>query len=120
MQAAEVARIEAAIELAKELNRVPDPVLRSRLPGDDFGKTATLIDTVGQLRGNLKQLVERLNQLRKTLASNGGPPLTLPPESDRGEMAANATLALRAAEDASMRLGKVIQAYDGGKSVYAH
>lgn len=40
------------------------------------------------------------------------------PPPDRGEMAANATLAYRHLEDASMRLGKVIQAYDGGVSVY--
>jgi hypothetical protein len=38
--------------------------------------------------------------------------------ADRGEMLANATLAYRHLEDARMRLGKVIQAYDGGVSVY--
>jgi hypothetical protein len=37
---------------------------------------------------------------------------------DRSEMIANLTLAYRHLEDASMRLGKAIQAYDGGKSVY--
>jgi hypothetical protein len=40
------------------------------------------------------------------------------PEPDRGEMIANAMLATRHLEDARMRLGKVIQAYDGGVSVY--
>lgn len=35
-----------------------------------------------------------------------------------GEMIANAMLAYRHLEDASMRLGKVLQAYDGGVSVY--
>jgi len=34
------------------------------------------------------------------------------------EIHANIQLALRHVEDATMRLGKVIQAYDGGKSVY--
>lgn len=37
---------------------------------------------------------------------------------DYGEMKANIMLAYRHLEDARMRLGKVIQAYDGGTSVY--
>jgi hypothetical protein len=40
------------------------------------------------------------------------------PAADRGEMVANSMLAYRHLEDARMRLGKVIQAYDGGVSVY--
>lgn len=36
----------------------------------------------------------------------------------RGEVIANLTLAYRHLEDASMRLGKCIQAIDGGISVY--
>lgn len=39
-------------------------------------------------------------------------------ESDSEEMAKNLELAYRHLEDATMRLGKAIQAYDGGKSVY--
>ena len=35
-----------------------------------------------------------------------------------GEVGANVTLAFRHLEDASMRLGKVLQALDGGVSVY--
>ena len=35
-----------------------------------------------------------------------------------GEMKANLTLCYRHLEDAAMRLGKVLQAKDGGKSVY--
>jgi hypothetical protein len=38
--------------------------------------------------------------------------------ADGGEMKANLTLAFRHLEDAAMRLGEVIQAKDGGKSVY--
>lgn len=38
--------------------------------------------------------------------------------ADHGEMIANIMLAYRHLEDARMRLGKVIQAKDGGKSVY--
>lgn len=37
---------------------------------------------------------------------------------DFGEMKANITLAFRHLEDARMRLGKVLQAYDGGRSIY--
>lgn len=37
---------------------------------------------------------------------------------DTGEMIANLRLAYRHLEDASMRLGKAIQAHDGGVSVY--
>lgn len=37
---------------------------------------------------------------------------------DVGEMKANIMLAYRHLEDARMRLGKVIQAEDGGRSVY--
>lgn len=49
-------------------------------------------------------------------------PLTVPTSTvdlaDRYEMRENIILAYRHLEDAAMRLGKVIQAYDGGKSVY--
>jgi len=38
-------------------------------------------------------------------------------EWDKGEMIANAILAYRHLEDAGMRLGKVMQAKNGGKSI---
>jgi len=38
--------------------------------------------------------------------------------ADAGEVKANIMLAYRHLEDARMRLGKAIQAYDGGTSVY--
>lgn len=38
--------------------------------------------------------------------------------ADSGEICANLMLSYRHLEDAVMRLGKAIQAYDGGKSVY--
>jgi hypothetical protein len=40
------------------------------------------------------------------------------PERDLSELHANLTLAYRHLEDARMRLGKAIQAFDGGISVY--
>jgi len=43
----------------------------------------------------------------------------VPPLSEHaGEMKANIMLAYRHLEDARMRLGKAVQAFDGGKSVY--
>lgn len=40
------------------------------------------------------------------------------PDEDTGEVIANLQLTYRCLEDASMRLGKAIQAHDGGISVY--
>ncbi len=40
------------------------------------------------------------------------------PESDSGEMRSNIVLAFRHLEDARMRIGKAIQAFDGGTSVH--
>jgi hypothetical protein len=44
--------------------------------------------------------------------------LALKAATSDGEVIANVMLAYRHLEDASMRLGKVIQAIDGGVSVY--
>lgn len=40
------------------------------------------------------------------------------PSSRKGNMAANITLAFRCLEDARMRLGKVMQAFQGGISIF--
>jgi hypothetical protein len=61
------------------------------------------------LRRELKPIAEKLWELRR------------PPMGGLGEPAeayANVTIAYRKLEDASMRLGKAIQALDGGISVY--
>ena len=58
------------------------------------------------LRREIKPLADKVAALR---ASAAGAP---------GEAIANVTLAYRHLEDASMRLGKAIQALDGGVSVY--
>ncbi|MCJ7483906.1 MAG: hypothetical protein MUO31_13185 [Thermodesulfovibrionales bacterium] len=39
-------------------------------------------------------------------------------KNQHGEMKANVMLCYRHLEDARMRMGKAIQAYDGGKSIY--
>lgn len=58
------------------------------------------------LRRDIKAIADRLSELRHD--GHEGP----------SEAYANATLAYRHLEDASMRLGKAIQALDGGMSVY--
>jgi hypothetical protein len=64
-----------------------------------------------RLRRAIKPIAEELMVLyRETRAAPMG--------SNAGETLANAMLAYRHLEDASMRLGKAIQALDGGTSVY--
>jgi hypothetical protein len=66
------------------------------------------------LRRKLKLLGDEVKDLHKSAAF-------LLPEEFEGqdnEMKANIMLSFRHVEDAAMRLGKAIQAYDGGVSVY--
>lgn len=63
---------------------------------------ATIKDLASRIKGNA--------DLVKSLDQTGN--------SDKGEMIANLMLSYRHLEDASMRLGKAIQAHDGGMSVY--
>ena len=62
------------------------------------------------LRREIKATADKLAVLRST-----GAPDTM---AEPAEVYANLTLAYRHLEDASMRLGKAIQALDGGTSVY--
>ena len=67
-----------------------------------------------QLRQKVKENTEHLKaQIEVTKKAT-----LYPPESNQGEMIANLTLAYRCLEDSAMRLGKAIQAYDGGISIY--
>jgi len=66
------------------------------------------------LRDELKALAKKVQELRgATMKAKFDPAV-----SDMGEMIANVTLAYRHIEDATMRLGKAVQAFDGGTSVY--
>jgi hypothetical protein len=58
------------------------------------------------LRREIKPLADKLMALRRAA------------DHSNGEAVANVMLAYRHLEDASMRLGKAIQALDGGISVY--
>lgn len=68
-----------------------------------------------KLRIDIKSVTSNIATLRGELSARM---IDLKPASDAGEVIANVTLSLRHLEDAAMRLGKVIQAYDGGISVY--
>jgi len=61
------------------------------------------------LRRDIKAIADRVWELRRPPMGGLGEP---------SEAYANATIAYRKLEDASMRLGKAIQALDGGVSVY--
>ena len=62
------------------------------------------------LRREIKPIAEKTRALVGTRID--------PPLGHSGEATANVMLAYRHLEDASMRLGKAIQALDGGVSVY--
>lgn len=62
------------------------------------------IDAANVARAQVKAIAETVLAMRAGIPNN--------------EAAANVMLAYRHLEDASMRLGKVIQALDGGTSVY--
>jgi len=70
-------------------------------------------DEVVQERKNIKEVAQFVLALKEMRQS-------APPDDNenRGEVMANLTLAYRHLEDASMRLGKVLQHLDGGNSVY--
>jgi hypothetical protein len=70
-------------------------------------------DACKRIRKTLKQL--SLDVLELKGAALAAQPVK---EVDRGEMIANVMLTYRHVEDAGMRLGKAIQAFDGGVSVY--
>lgn len=71
-------------------------------------------DKNNDLRAEILKIGNEVNKLHKHFAFDGE-------QSSAGqhsEMHANITLAYRHLEDARMRLGKVIQAYEGGVSCY--
>lgn len=79
-------------------------------------------DACSVLRGMLREAGRNVLSLKNhpqlVMARNADALGRVPEEPDKGEMIANLQLAYRHIEDAIMRLGKAIQAYDGGKSVY--
>jgi len=77
---------------------------------------STDIDRVNAARAAIKECAAAVAEIRSTRFSYGLE--GMPSQAQAGEAVANVTLAYRHLEDASMRLGKAIQALDGGLSVY--
>ena len=73
------------------------------------------IEQCQDVRAKLEELKTAVWALRKHSDFDGD---ENPSVMDRGEMIANIILAYRHLEDARMRMGKAIQARDGGKSCY--
>jgi hypothetical protein len=73
----------------------------------------SLDDVCHSLREQILDLGDRVLCLKKhsALGDDGR-------KNDKGEMTANIMLAYRHLEDARLRIGKVVQAYDGGTSCY--
>lgn len=76
----------------------------------------TYANQASHLRSALKTIAGDVRAFERRLLEQCGE-LTGDTELD-GEAAANALMAFRHLEDASMRLGKVMQALNGGLSVY--
>jgi hypothetical protein len=75
-------------------------------------KTTVAINAV---RSDIKHVAENLKVLNDVVK---GRTHDVGEKEDTGEVIANLTIAYRSLEDASMRLGKALQAHDGGVSVY--
>lgn len=87
----------------------------AKAPNPEPQAVHPIVRKARDLRATALTLGIEVQNLRKEIASKYHPALDC---SDSGEMVANATLAFRHVEDARMRLGKVIQAFDGGQSCY--
>ena len=82
-------------------SRIPETVTNAR--------ARDLYSAASNLRRDIKAVAADCDVLRKAAR---------PQEGVDQEVVANATLAYRCLEDASLRLGKMLQALDGGVSVY--
>lgn len=75
-------------------------------------------DACNSFRAELKGVAKRVLMLKRHKAITASSLEYSSQKSDTGEMISNIVLAYRHLEDASMRLGKAIQAFDGGVSCY--
>jgi len=75
---------------------------------------ASFKDECFELRGSIENTKPLVRDLMNHPVFNED----TPEGQDRGEMRANVMLAYRHLEDARMRLGKAVQAFDGGTSCY--
>lgn len=78
-------------------------------------------DWCSTLRNDIKGTCKEVKSLYAKTQAGGvwaEPAINDEPDGLKTEMIANVILCYRHLEDAAMRLGKAIQAKDGGKSVY--
>ena len=68
--------------------------------------------------GDLRQEIRQIGDKVRGLMSHGTFQKDSQHGGQHGEMKANLMLAFRHLEDARMRLGKAVQAFDGGVSCY--
>jgi hypothetical protein len=80
---------------------------------EEIMKPVTFKDACFGIRGDIELLKAKVWNMRTHPGH-----AEAPSKREAGEMKANIMLAYRHLEDARMRIGKVVQAYDGGKSVY--
>jgi len=76
-----------------------------------------LLENIRQKINQIKEDTAQLLSEQPDVPEKELPPGNLP-KSNHQETAANVTLAFRHLEDARMRMGKAIQAYNGGVSCY--
>jgi hypothetical protein len=80
---------------------------------EENNSPSTFTDDSNAIRGEIKYIAGKLKYFIEE-TKNGGHSTT----EDVGEMIANLMLSYRHLEDASMRIGKAMRAYDEGVSVY--
>jgi len=78
-------------------------------------KEETLVDYCQDVRTEMLAIEKSIKTTKSNVMKKDA---VLPEGSDKPEIIANLTLAYRHLEDARMRLGKVIQSHEGGKSIY--
>lgn len=107
-------RRQRIIELEKSMS---DMRTSGEMKGQpQAAREMTFIEWANSNRADIKRLGVRVLAMKGHKAFERS---SLDPRGyDSGEMLSNIVLAYRHLEDAAMRLGKAIQAYDGGISVY--
>lgn len=98
----------------RDTTRTRFPFTPPTMPGTaEIGKEDPEVAGFNAVRGHIKAIAKNLHGIKTRYGAE-----RMAPSEDRGEVLANLTLAYRCLEDASMRMGKAIQARDGGVSVY--
>ncbi len=104
-------------DLVAVLRRINAPMSQPEVPPPPTN-IEIITGHLESARSSIKAVAAEVNRLRKGPMAPHNFKLALDGHPETGEVVANITLAYRHLEDASMRLGKAIQAADGGVSVY--